>query len=211
MLRELIYSMIGHSIVLSGLVFPSFLVEKPQPHVTIYQVKTVSMQSIEQLLEKSALRGKPKPKIPQVDVKPDKTLPKKSWRKKQTVKQKSTAANKHSTTTDKGKTSEKKSPVAGIEVDTEFDNPEYLMEMRNRIFNNWQCPMLKKSVKTRVYFKLGKDGKLLRAFVKERAGNMAFDTAAINAVIKSAPLPPLPENFPEKELGVTFDFIYDSE
>lgn len=203
--------MIGHSIVFSGLVFPSFLVEKPQPRVTVYQVKTVSMQSIEQLLEKSAPRGEPKPKIPQVKVKPDKTLPQKSWREKQTVKRKSTATNKHSTSTEKGKTSPQKSPVAGIEVDTEFDNPEYLMEMRNLIFNNWRYPMLKKSVKTRVYFKLGRDGKLLRAFVKERAGNMAFDTAAMNAVIKSDPFHPLPENFPGKELGVTFDFIYDSE
>ena len=200
--------MVGHSLVFSGLVFPSFLEHKPKPIVTVYQVKTISPQAIEQLLEKSAPREKPIPRVPQVKVEPDKTLPKKSWRKKQTLKQKS--ASQKSSANNK-KTSTNKSSVAGIEVDSEFYNPEYLMEMRNRIFSNWHYPTLRTSLKTRVYFRIRSDGKLLRAYVKERAGNIAFDTSAMNAVVKSSPFPPLPQDFPKKELGVTFDFIYDSE
>ena len=35
--------------------------------------------------------------------------------------------------------------------------------------------------------------------------------AAMNAVTKSAPFPPLPEGFSEKELGVHLDFIYEQK
>lgn len=203
----MIYSLIGHAVILGGMVFPAFLEGKAQPYLAVYTVRTVTPQSIERLLEKSAPPGKPIPRIPQVNIKPDTKLPRKTRRPKQTVK-KTTQADKRSTDTESGKQS-KDSPVSGIKLDTEFDFPDYLIEMRDRIKDNWHPPTLKTSLSTQVYFKLGRDGKILRAFIEKRTGNIAYDSSAMNAVTKSAPFPPLPEGFTGKELGIHFEFIYE--
>jgi len=190
------------------MVFPSFLEATPQTRLTVYTVKAVTTESIEQLLKKSAPAGEPKPRIPQVNVKSDKKLPKKTWRPKQTVKRKSDSSENSSTGAETGKKSNKER-FSGIKLDNEFDYPEYLIEMQDRIKRNWQPPTLKESLKTRVYFKLGRDGVILRTFVEDRTGNIKFDMAAMNAITKSVPFPPLPEEFTGKELGVHFDFIYE--
>ena len=200
--------MIGHAVVLGGMVFPTLLEGNQQSYLTVYSVRTVTPQSIERLLEKSSPPGKPKPKIPQVNIKPDTELPRKTRRPKQTVKQTSTQSQKGASDTETGKQSQKSS-VTGIKLDTEFDFPDYLIEMRDRIKNNWVPPTLKISLSTKVYFKIGRDGKILRAFVEKRTGNIAYDSSAMNAVTKSAPFPPLPEEFSGKELGVHFEFIYE--
>ena len=208
MWREIIYSMIGHALVFGGLFFPPFLKGEPQTHLRVYTIRTVTPQSIEQLLKKSALTGKPRPKIPQVMVEPDRKLPSKTRRPKQIAKLTSTQSEKTSTGDKTGKQS-KKSPVAGIKLDSEFDYPDYLIEMRDRIKNNWQPPTLKTALVTRVYFKLGRDGRIIRAFVEKPTENISFDMTAMNAITKSAPFTPLPEGFSGKELGVHFDFIYE--
>ena len=211
MWRELIYSTVGHTLVFSGLIFPSFFLGgKAQPPMEVIAVRAVSPQSIEQLLKRSAPPGKPKPRIPQVDIKPDRKLPRKTSRPKQAAKQKTAQSEERTTGSETGEKSNK-SPVEGIKVDSVFEYPEYLIEMRDRIQNNWRPPTLNKSLVTRVYFNLGRDGKILRSFVEKRTGEIAFDMLAMNAVTKSAPFPPLPEEFPGKELGVHFDFIYENK
>ena len=200
--------MIGHALVFGGLAFPSFLEGKPLTVTTVYSVKTVSPKSIERLLNKSAPEGKPKPKIPQVNIKPDRPLPKKNWRPKQTAKRTSTQSKNSSSGTNAGGKSGK-SPVKGIDVDAEFNYPEYLIDLRDKIEKNWRPPTIRKSLKTRVYFKLAKDGKILRTYVEIRTGNIAFDMASMNAVTKSAPFPPLPDDFPGKEIGIHMDFIFE--
>ena len=159
-------------------------------------------------MNKSAASGKPKPNIPQVKVATEKKLPKKTRRKKQAVKQKSTNSEKSEAVTEKG-SKVKNSPIAGIKLDSEFDYPEYLIDMRNRIQENWRPPTLNTSIATRIYFNIAKDGTLLRAYVEKKTGIISFDMSAMNAVTESAPFSPLPEDFPEKELGVHFEFIYE--
>ena len=208
MWREILYSFIGHVLILSGLVIPSFLETIPQTRLSVYPVKYVTPESIDQLLKKSAPSGVPKPKIPQVTLKPDQNLPDKTSRPKQPVKGTSVTTESSSAATGTGEKSNKEQ-FSGMKLDSEFEYPGYLIEMRDRIERNWKPPTLRESLKTRVYFKLGRDGVIVRSFVEERTGNVTFDMAAMNAVLNSAPFPPLPEEFTGKELGVHFDFIYE--
>ncbi len=209
MWREILYSAIGHVLVLIGLVFPAILGRNPEKHLTVYTVRTVTPKAIEHLLEKSASVEKPKRKIPQVIIKqPDRKLPKETRRPKQVIKKKITSSEISSIGVSKEKKS-LKTPIKGIELDSKFDYPEYLIEMQKRIKNNWRPPTLKESFTTRVFFKLGKDGKIIRVRVEKATGNIGFDSAAMTAVTKSSPFSPLPEGFEKKELGVHFDFIYD--
>jgi outer membrane biosynthesis protein TonB len=159
------------------------------------------------MVEKStSAPSKPKPKIPQVRMKEDKPLPKKTRRPKQAAKPQTTIKNKQETSS--GKTSNSKAPK-GLRLDTEFNYPEYLADMVERIRSNWQYPSLSTQMMTTVYFKLGLDGRILRTFVKNRTGNIQYDSSAMNAVIRSAPFPPLPEDFKGDDLGVELDFIYE--
>jgi len=209
MWREILYSAIGHVLVLIGLVFPAILGQGTEKHLTVYTVRTVTPKAIEHLMEKSASAKEPKRNIPQVIVKqPDRKLPKETRRPKQVIKKKNTSSETSSGGESKGEKS-LKTPIKGIELDSKFDYPEYLIEMQERIKNNWHPPTLKESLTTRMFFKLGKDGKIIRVRVEKATGNIGFDSAAMTAVTKSSPFSPLPEEFEKKELGVHFDFIYD--
>ncbi|MBT4482719.1 MAG: hypothetical protein HOC71_03470 [Candidatus Latescibacteria bacterium] len=209
MLRELTYSIIGHAVVFSGLIIPSFLVMEDQPSLTIIPVRAVSPESIEQLIKKSAPEGKPKSRIPQVVIEPDKKLPRKTNRPKQIAKRKSSQTQKSSTNSKAGEKSTKRD-IPGIKVDSEFEYPEYLLELRDKIQKNWRPPKSNESLVTRVFFKLDRKGKIIRTFVEKRTGNIAFDMSAMNAVTKSAPFPLLPEDFTGNELGIHMDFIYEN-
>jgi len=208
MYREILYSIIGHGLVFGGLVFPSLLDMRPRAPATVYTVRAVSPQAIKHLLEKSAPAGKPKPKLPQVKVRPDRPLPKKNWRPRQRIKKKETGAAGGSSVENAGKKA-RKGPVDGMKVDQEFDYPDYLIELRDRIERNWRPPTLRASLRTRVYFRIARNGRVLRSFVETKTGNMAFDMAAMNAVIKSAPFPPLPGDYPGEYIGIHMDFIYE--
>jgi len=171
-------------------------------------VRTVSPQAIKHLLERSAPAGKPKPRLPQVKVRPERPLPKKNWRPRQRIKKKDTGARRDSSTGNTGKKTGK-APIDGMKVDQEFDYPDYLIGLRDRIERNWRPPTLRTSLRTRVYFRIARNGKVLRSFVETKTGNMAFDMAAMNAVINSAPFPPLPEDYPGEYIGIHMDFIYE--
>jgi len=207
MLRHLIYSIIGHIVVLALFVFPAFPEAKPRKIHVVYSVQAVSPSDIEALLAKAAPQGEPKPRLPQVQVKKDRELPKENWRPRQTVKQSSRQPGK-STGTESRKKSDA-APVSGIQVDSEFDYPDYLLALRSKIERNWRPPTMQVPLKTRVYFKIARDGRILRTFIEQRTGTMAFDMSAMNAVTKSAPLDPLPSDFPGQDIGIHMDFIYE--
>ncbi len=206
MYREFLYSIIGHGIVIGGLMFPSILDFKPKQMATVIPVRTVTTQDIRQLIEKEAPQGKPKPKLPQVAIKPDNPLPKKSWRQRQTVK-----SEKSTKTKTDSKASSKKTgstPVQGMKVDQDFDYPEYLLTIRSLIEKNWRAPSIRTALQTRVFFRIQRNGDLTRTFVEIKTGNMNFDMSALNAVIQSKPFPPLPDDFKGEEIGIHMDFIY---
>jgi len=111
-------------------------------------------------------------------------------------------------------TSESQEKKSTVELDTEeFPYIYYLNIIRNKISSNWVPPRTHGSktdiVKTRVHFVIQSGGQVTRVAVEEGSGVPFFDQSALRAVYSSDPLPPLPDEFTEEQLGVhfTFEFI----
>lgn len=199
MFRDIIFSSIGHLIVIVSLAVASLFNQKPEiMSFDIYQVKTVTPQSISELIKRNEVVDKPTPKVPQIQTE-TKVLPNQHRKEAQAVKRSTTAVTK---------TESKTSGLKGVQVDSEV-NIEYLLELQNKIEKNWQPPKIAKSLITRVYFNIGKDGKIQRVYIEKPTGNITFDSSAFNAVSESNPFSPLPDDFENDNLGVHFDFIYE--
>lgn len=108
---------------------------------------------------------------------------------------------------------EGKSVVGGesVRLDVkEFPFSYYLALLKTRIQSNWEPPIRpsRRSVtrKSIVYFHIQRNGKITDMLIEHSSGDYLFDQAAVRAVTLANPLPPLPYDFPEKELGVHFEF-----
>ncbi|MDZ7344843.1 MAG: TonB family protein [candidate division KSB1 bacterium] len=90
----------------------------------------------------------------------------------------------------------------------EFPFPHYLVLLQYRIETNWQPPPTGGGTHVAtIYFKIARDGQLLEAKLEKSSGNYIFDQAALRAVQRANPLPPLPAASNLQILGVHFDFV----
>jgi TonB family protein len=204
MLRYIIISFAGHIVVIGLLFYLANLQQKPDFKVTnIYSVSAVSAASLSKLMEKTDNLSEPKPDIPQIKTE-TKVLPKKDARKKsQTVKGSSKT---DATKITKSKSKENGSGVAGIQTDSVFPFPEYLLKIQSLIEEKWNPPS-GGNYKTIVFFKIGHDGKIISVRVERRTNSIAFDKSAYDAIQENDPFPPLPEGYKNESLGVHFEFI----
>jgi TonB family protein len=102
---------------------------------------------------------------------------------------------------------------SSVELDIEeFPFIYYLNIMRNKISSNWVPPRTqtsgKESITTRIHFVVQRGGQVTRVVLEETSGVPFFDQSALRAVYASDPLPPLPEEFSDSELGVRFLFEF---
>ena len=208
MFRELLYSGIGHTIVFGSLIALSFINGKSTIQLSdVYRVQVVSSQAIADLMQRNEPTvAKPNRKVIQIQTE-QKPLPTEHRKESQPVKSSTEQA---STTSVTKSASNKEQGVSGIKTDTVFNYPEYLLEMRDKIQQNWYAPKMNETVATRVFFKIGRDGKILRVFVEKPTGYMGFDASAMKAVVSCDPFAPLPEEYKNDNLGVHFDFIYET-
>lgn len=98
-----------------------------------------------------------------------------------------------------------------VELDTQFPFAYYLTIVRNKISSNWLPPRAHAaagSVRVKVHFVILGGGQVTRVVVEETSGVPFFDQSALRAIYASDPLPPLPEEFPDAELGVHFSFEF---
>lgn len=106
-----------------------------------------------------------------------------------------------------------KSAVSGksvrLDVD-EFPFSYYLALLQSRIQSNWEPPYqsvgTSVSKKTVIFFELQRSGQITNILVESASGDYLFDRAAVRAVTLANPLAPLPVDFPERHLGVHFEF-----
>jgi TonB family protein len=99
----------------------------------------------------------------------------------------------------------------GMRLDVrEFPFSYYLAALRTRIQSNWFPPYQGArsaiSRKAIVYFRIERNGEINNVAVEKSSGDLVFDRAAQAAVMQASPLPPLPFDFPERALGVHFEF-----
>jgi len=203
MLRDVFVSLTGHIIVFGGLIASSFFGIKPSSTVIVQPVTMVTTKQIERLLEQTTVKENTKPKVPQVQIKPDEQMPRKVRRPKQTVK---------TTDTKQQKSSPRKgTSLPGIQTDVEVDI-DYLIAMRDKILRNWGYPRLQETLSTTVYFRISNNGNIEGIIkIEKPTGNVRFDRSAYEAIQKSNPFEPLPGEFKKSGLGIHINFIYDPE
>ncbi|HET7693278.1 MAG TPA: energy transducer TonB [Gemmatimonadota bacterium] len=85
-----------------------------------------------------------------------------------------------------------------------FRFPWYLEQLVNKIERNWRPTS--NTLRTTVYFRIARNGRISDIEISEDSGNFLFDQAAQRAVEASAPMPPLPEEYDGDYLGVYFVF-----
>jgi TonB family protein len=96
---------------------------------------------------------------------------------------------------------------------TAWDFAPYLLELKHRIKRNWIPPLAFTALGaihgyTWVRFRIQPDGRMTDLEVIEREGHESLHRASVNAVRGAAPFRPLPDDFPERYLEVTFGFYY---
>ena len=207
--RDYIISFLLHIIIIGGLVIASNLARKPKfQELNYYTVTAVSAGSVSQLLRQSETTEKAEPEVPQVK-KEVKAIPKAKPKKKSQDVKKSQTQDTASVSKDKKTgTSQEGTGVEGIQTENVFQFPEYLMKLRDLVEEKWNPPSnISDASKAIVYFKLDKNGKIVRLLIRQTSGNKNFDASAYNAVLNCNPFPPLPEAYTENALGVFFEFL----
>jgi TonB family protein len=89
----------------------------------------------------------------------------------------------------------------------EFPFPYYLVQVQNKIEQQWHAPSRQEQRTTTVYFKISRTGEVEDVKIEQSSGNALFDQAAMRAVYYASPLPPLPAGSGLQSLGVHFDFV----
>jgi TolA protein len=87
----------------------------------------------------------------------------------------------------------------------------YSQQVHRKISRNWRIPPSVPTdggLATDLLFKVGQDGKIYDVRVSKSSGNPVFDEYCINAIYKSAPLPPPPSELKKeaKDKGIIITF-----
>ena len=97
-------------------------------------------------------------------------------------------------------------------TDGDFRFAYYLAAIRNKIGSRWGPPSEMdnrgRPIKTVLYFRVQRDGKVSQVSVESSSGYAFFDQTAMRALLAAAPLPPLPAAYTDNYLGVHFGFEF---
>ncbi|MFN0151511.1 MAG: TonB family protein [bacterium] len=101
--------------------------------------------------------------------------------------------------------------AASLGVDSDdFTFSYYLVTIQNSVAREWSSPASVAAGQERftvIYFQIERDGRIVRPTIETKSGDDLFDRTALRAV-ERASLPPLPDEFADRTLGVHFQFEY---
>ena len=66
-------------------------------------------------------------------------------------------------------------------------------------------------VKTVVSFQVSRNGTISNVAVAQSSDNVLLDQQAENTILRLGQVPPIPENFPEDALQVSYEFVYQGQ
>jgi len=99
--------------------------------------------------------------------------------------------------------------TAGVTVE-DFQFNYYLQLLLDRIATHWAPPArgpYAQPITALVYFRIDRSGRLIVGpNIRSGSGNSLFDQAATRAISSSGPLPPLPQAYEGRSLGVNLAF-----
>jgi TonB family protein len=92
-----------------------------------------------------------------------------------------------------------------------FNLGDFEKIIEERIRGNWEIPsnLRESRGSTTILFYITRDGRYSDARIEVSSGNMSLDIAALYAVTRSNPFPPLPQGFPADRVGARFVFAYN--
>ena len=95
-------------------------------------------------------------------------------------------------------------------IDVEnVDFGPYMRHMQRKIKQNWQPQSLDNPTSVVLRYKIMRNGELGDYSVLKSSGNADLDNSAIQALIKSFPLRPLPCEYKQDSIEVQFTFNYN--
>jgi TonB family protein len=218
--KAIALSITGHVSILSALMLLGSIHSTPinrgYPRLmmaTLIQ-RPVMAQSSAPLASQPALEARPAPEPPAPEFKPvpSTKLGSKPDAPKKPPEKKSSPVKTSSQTPSPARSGTQRSSGGvgtGIKLDApEFPYPHYLVLVQFRIEGNWQPPFsgIGQEVTT-IYFKITREGEVQDVKVENSSGNFSLDQAALRAVHRSNPLPPLPSGSGLETLGVHFEFV----
>lgn len=93
-----------------------------------------------------------------------------------------------------------------------FPYTYYLRAVEQKISGGWDPVVhgipVGETKQVVIAFHIRRDGTIEKPMVEKSSGLGFFDQSALRAVMRAAPLPPLPEAFPDDALGIHFGFSY---
>lgn len=97
-------------------------------------------------------------------------------------------------------------PSLNVYFQSTLKDPAYQKKVFQKVAGVWTAPATAPKVgkKCVVQAVLSRDGRVQSAFVSMESGVKAWDKAALSAVEKSSPFPPLPASYEQKTLEAHF-------
>ena len=188
MKKEFFFSLFGHLTIFLFLSILGLTSKKkmPRPYPLVYRVSLVS----------GFASPEPKPGVSVVERKPKKPEPKKPAPEKPKPEAKSQDLVKTKT---------------GLGARAEgFEYSYYLNAILARIGENWINPYQTSNFqfKCMIFFLIQRDGSIADAKIEKGSGNKIYDQSCLRAVLATAQLPPLPQEFKSVHLKLHLEFEY---
>ena len=97
----------------------------------------------------------------------------------------------------------------GLSIEgVKFPYTYYLIQVRNKINENWAYSKDAGNNRAVIYFKILRNGTVESVKIKESSGDNFFDRISLRAVELASPFPQLPSQFSEPYLGIFFEFVF---
>ena len=94
----------------------------------------------------------------------------------------------------------------GIDARRDVDMGSYLMQLQQRVRQQWIPGLTQSSRQTVVYFAVSRSGQVNGLRVVQPSGSSVTDSAALGAVSRAAPFAPLPTGYPRNSINIQFTF-----
>ncbi len=91
---------------------------------------------------------------------------------------------------------------------------QWAARLKKKVDQLWHPPSgieVAANAKVTVSFKVSRDGTILSASVSETSGNAVLDDLALMSIKRLENIPPIPENFPNDELEVGCELLYQGQ
>ena len=94
----------------------------------------------------------------------------------------------------------------GIDARRDVDMGSYLMQLQQRVRQQWIPGLTQNSRRTVVYFAVSRSGQVRGLRVVRPSGSSVTDSAALGAISRAAPFAPLPSGYSENYINIRFTF-----